>query len=58
VEFWAGKNVNLLEGERVKLNERANLVVGWYLGFNENLSYDIQVDYFSFPGAALDNADA
>jgi len=25
---------------------------------SENLSYDIQVDYFSFPGVALGNADA
>ena len=55
VETWAS-NVNLLETNTVKPDERANLVIGWYLGYdgdvNDYLSYNIQVDYFSLPGAA------
>ncbi|EDN67935.1 conserved hypothetical protein, secreted [Beggiatoa sp. PS] len=52
---WAS-NVNLLEGDTVKPEDRANLVIGWYLGYNGDfsdvLSYDIQAARFTFPSAA------
>lgn len=54
---WAA-NVNLLEDNTVEPDERANLLVSWYVGytanFNDNLEYDIQAAYFAFPGAAKD----
>jgi uncharacterized protein (TIGR02001 family) len=57
VKTWA-TNVNLLEGDTVEPDERANLAIGWYVGYNgdfsDNLNYDIQAAYFAFPGAAKD----
>jgi len=57
VKNWAS-NVNLLEGDTVEPDERANLFIGWYAGYNgdfsDNLNYDIQAAYNTFPGAAKD----
>jgi len=56
VRTWA-TNVNLLEGDTVKPEDRANLLVGLYLGYQGNfsdISYDIQAVRYLFPGADKD----
>jgi uncharacterized protein (TIGR02001 family) len=57
VQTWAA-NVNLLEGDTVKPEDRANMVLGLYAGYkgdlNDNLSYDIQAAHYLFLGAAED----
>jgi len=53
-----GSNVNLLENDTVNPKDRANLVVFLYAGyggqFNKQLSYDVNVLQYWFPGADKD----
>lgn len=57
VYLWAA-NVNMLEGQAIKPEDRANLVVGLYGGyrgdFSKDLTYEVNVARFIFPGADKD----
>ncbi len=58
VKTWAA-NVNLLEKNTVKPDDRANILVGLYLGYegdliSDKLSYELQAAHYLFPGASSD----